>query len=380
MEPTGSEVARSPARWPAAPRVGALRSWHSSRRVWSAEARPEAGPACGGCAGVRRALGRAAGTPAVRVPSLRPDPPLAPIPGVPHPGWGASRIACPGERQVWLRCALRRLRARPRRPLQGGRGRDRARGRGRRDRLVRRGDPRREGRGMQVVHLEDRRGRSKGFPLGPGFLLDGAPVVLTTPPKAAARAQVAAARQAASRTASGSRAVHGAKARVASGSRIFVEGRHDAELVERVWGHDLRVEGVVVEMLDGVDDLEAAIRDFGPGPGGAWACSWTPRPRHQGAQGRAGLRQGPVMPPTSRSWATPTSTVQSVRPERLGLKQWPVIPVASRGSTASATTSAGRPTARPTSPGPGSRSSAPCAATPTSSRPCLPASRSSSTS
>ena len=33
--------------------------------------------------------------------------------------------------------------------------------------------------GMHVVHLEDRRGRSKGFPLGPGFLLEGAPVVLT---------------------------------------------------------------------------------------------------------------------------------------------------------------------------------------------------------
>src|ERR1039458_8055248 len=39
--------------------------------------------------------------------------------------------------------------------------------------------------GMQVVHLEDRRGRSKGFPLGPGFLLDGAPVILTRPTPAA---------------------------------------------------------------------------------------------------------------------------------------------------------------------------------------------------
>src|SRR6476469_4860596 len=70
--------------------------------------------------------------------------------------------------------------------------------------------------GMYVVHLEDRRGRSKGFPLGPGFLLDGGPVVLT-PPKAGARAELAAARQVASRTASGSRAVAGVRARVASG-------------------------------------------------------------------------------------------------------------------------------------------------------------------
>ena len=120
--------------------------------------------------------------------------------------------------------------------------------------------------GMRVVHLEDRGGRSKGFPLGPGFLLDGAPVILT-PPTAAARAAAQEAKAATSRTASGSRAVEGVRARVASGSRIFVEGRHDAELVEKVWGDDLRIEGVVVEMLDGIDDLAAVIRDFKPAPG-----------------------------------------------------------------------------------------------------------------
>src|ERR1035437_1158888 len=120
--------------------------------------------------------------------------------------------------------------------------------------------------GMQVVHLQDRRGRSKGFPLGPGFLLDGAPVILTQP-TAAARAAARQARAATSRTASGSRAVEGARARVAARSRIFVEGKHDAELVEKVWGDDLRIEGVVVEMLDGVDDLAAVIGDFQPGPG-----------------------------------------------------------------------------------------------------------------
>src|SRR6476659_2391740 len=76
--------------------------------------------------------------------------------------------------------------------------------------------------GVRVVHLEDRRGRTKGFPMGPGFLLDGAPVILT-PPTAAARAKLAEAKSATARTASGSRAVEGAKARVASGSRIFVE-------------------------------------------------------------------------------------------------------------------------------------------------------------
>src|SRR4029078_3329325 len=109
--------------------------------------------------------------------------------------------------------------------------------------------------------------RSRGFPLGPGFLLDGAPVILTAP-TSAAHADAHAARAAMSRTASGSAAVRGPRARVASGSRIFVEGRHDAELVEKVWGDDLRVEGVVVELMDGVDDLAGIIAAFEPAPGG----------------------------------------------------------------------------------------------------------------
>ena len=114
--------------------------------------------------------------------------------------------------------------------------------------------------GVHVVVLEDRHGRTRTFPLGPGFLIDGAPVILT-PPVVATRPAPP------TRTASGSLAVPGAKARVARGSRILVEGRHDAELVEKVWGDDLRIEGVVVEMLDGVDDLAAAITDFAPEPG-----------------------------------------------------------------------------------------------------------------
>ena len=61
-------------------------------------------------------------------------------------------------------------------------------------------------------------------------------------------------------------AVAGIRARVARASRILVEGIHDAVLVERVWGDDLRVEGVVVERLDGIDHLGAEIADFGPGP------------------------------------------------------------------------------------------------------------------
>jgi hypothetical protein len=107
------------------------------------------------------------------------------------------------------------------------------------------------------VSLEDRRGKVRVFPLGV-FLLDGVPVTLVRPTRSAPSAP--------RRTASGSVAVEGLTARVARGSRIWVEGRHDAELVERVWGHDLRVEGVVVEPLDGIDDLATLVGQFGPGP------------------------------------------------------------------------------------------------------------------
>jgi len=181
--------------------------------------------------------------------------------------------------------------------------------------------------GMHVVHLEDRRGRSRAFPLGPGFLVDGAPVTLT-PPQAAAGTALAEARRAASRTASGSVAVEGARARVASGSRIYVEGRHDAELVEKVWGDDLRVEGVVVELMDGVDDLAGIIADFQPGPGrrlGVLVDHLVP-----GTKEARIVAQAQALPGLSqrvRILGHPYVDVwQSVRPERLGWQQWPVIP------------------------------------------------------
>ena len=174
--------------------------------------------------------------------------------------------------------------------------------------------------GMQVVHLEDRRGRIRGFPLGPGFLIDGAPVLLTAP----GRGTAAPARPA--RTASGSTAVADVPARVAAASRIFVEGRHDAELVEKVWGADLRLEGVVVEMLDGVDDLRAAIRDFAPAPDrrmGVLIDHLVPGSKEtrlvaEARRERAATWVRIVGHPYVDVW-------QAVRPHRLGLSAWPVI-------------------------------------------------------
>lgn len=92
-----------------------------------------------------------------------------------------------------------------------------------------------------------------------GFLVDGRPVTLTkpTPQSSAGRAL----------TNSGSVASTGPSvAKVARASRIWVEGRHDAELVEHVWGDDLRDLGIVVEPMHGADDLAAGVRSFGPSP------------------------------------------------------------------------------------------------------------------
>lgn len=110
-----------------------------------------------------------------------------------------------------------------------------------------------------AVVLEDRHGRQRVFPMRPAaFLHEGQPATLVPVRRAPARP---------ARSASGSVRVEGLRARTARGSRIWVEGAHDAELVERVWGHDLRVEGVVVEPLHGVDDLPGLLAEFGPEPG-----------------------------------------------------------------------------------------------------------------
>jgi Protein of unknown function (DUF3097) len=114
-----------------------------------------------------------------------------------------------------------------------------------------------------VVTLEDRHGRRRVFPLSGTFLLEGRRVILIRPVTAAAGqggGRIA-------RTASGSLAAPASRARIARASRIYVEGRHDAELVEKVWGDDLRDVGVVVEFLNGIDDLPAIVADFAPDEG-----------------------------------------------------------------------------------------------------------------
>jgi hypothetical protein len=170
----------------------------------------------------------------------------------------------------------------------------------------------------RLLRLEDRRGSVRLFPVGPGFLIDGKPVALRLP-KAPVRGVA--------RTASGSLAVADQRARVARASRIFVEGRHDAELVEKVWGADLRIEGVVVEYLEGVDNLEAVLREFQPGAErrvGVLVDHLVPNSKESRIAdavmaGRSGEFVLVVGHPFVDVW-------QAVKPQRLGLDAWPEIP------------------------------------------------------
>ena len=168
-----------------------------------------------------------------------------------------------------------------------------------------------------AVTLADRHGRRRVFPLVPaGFLLDGVPVSLVRPvPRSAPPAS--------RRTASGSVAVAGVTARVARASRIWVEGVHDAALVERVWGDDLRIEGVVVEPLDGVDDLPDRVREFGPGP----AARLGVLVDHLVTGSKESRIAAAVTNPHVLVVGHPYIDIwQAVKPASVGIPAWPTVP------------------------------------------------------
>ena len=110
------------------------------------------------------------------------------------------------------------------------------------------------------IRLEDRYGTQRLFKMLPGaFMVEGQRVTLTR--------YVPKRDDAPARSNSGSRKVANVQAKVAQPSRIWVEGIHDAAIVEKVWGHDLRVEGVVVADLEGLDNLPERLAEFQPWPG-----------------------------------------------------------------------------------------------------------------
>ncbi|MDG3011191.1 DUF3097 domain-containing protein [Rhodococcus sp. D2-41] len=171
----------------------------------------------------------------------------------------------------------------------------------------------------EFVRLEDASGRTRIFAMREAaFHIDGKPVTLVRPAAAAQQPQ---------RSASGSVRVEGLRARTARASRIWVEGIHDAALVERVWGHDLRVEGVVVEHIEGVDNLADRLADFGPGPGRRVGVlvdhlvAGSKESRLIGGVDGRGLGEHVLVTghPYIDIW-------QAVKPSALGIEAWPDIP------------------------------------------------------
>jgi hypothetical protein len=168
------------------------------------------------------------------------------------------------------------------------------------------------------VTLEDRFGKRRVFPLPGTFLLDGKRVTLVRPaPKPETQGNVGR------RTASGSVAAPQQRAKVAKASRIYVEGKHDAELVEKIWGHDLRVEGVVVEFLEGVDHLPEIAEEFGPEPGRRLGVLVD----HLVAGSKESRIADRIDSPYVLVTGHPFIDIwQAVKPATLGISAWPDVP------------------------------------------------------
>jgi hypothetical protein len=175
----------------------------------------------------------------------------------------------------------------------------------------------------ESVVLRGHTGLEKTFPNIPGsFAVDGTATHLV-PPRATAAHEPALRVRDGVRTASGSRAVAGAKARVARSSRIWVEGIHDAELVEKVWGDDLRIEGIVVERLDGADHLADAVAAFGPATDARLGVLLD----HLVPGSKEARLAESVRHPHVLVTGTPYVDVwQAVRPAALGIPAWPEVP------------------------------------------------------
>lgn len=166
-----------------------------------------------------------------------------------------------------------------------------------------------------VVLRSPNTGLERLFELHRGGFAVGKEAVTLVRPAAAARPQ--------GRTASGSLSVGPLRPRTARAGRILVEGTHDAELVEKVWGDDLRVEGVVVELLEGVDHLPRFVDAFQPGPDARLGVLVD----HLVAGSKEWRVAAAVSGPYVRVTGTPFVDVwQAIRPSVVGLAAWPEVP------------------------------------------------------
>ena len=168
----------------------------------------------------------------------------------------------------------------------------------------------------EAVRLRDRNSVVRNFTWKPGgFLLDGRPVTLTRP---ATRQEPSPSPLTNSGSIAGT-----SSPQVARASRIWVEGRHDAELIEHVWGDDLRELGIVVEPMHGADDLAAAVTTFRPGATRRLAVILD----HLVAGSKETRLAASVDHPAVLITGHPFVDVWAgIRPRVLGLDRWPEVP------------------------------------------------------
>jgi hypothetical protein len=167
----------------------------------------------------------------------------------------------------------------------------------------------------ESITVRDRRGRDRQFRYKPGgFLIDGRPVTLVREQSPLPTTRF---------TNSGAVSGTAQRARIAKASRIWVEGRHDAELVQHVWGDELAELAIVVEPMHGIDELVVMVEQFRPS-----------------ADRRLGilvdhLVDGSKEDRITRGVAGPHVLVTGhpfvdvwagIRPEVMGLREWPQVP------------------------------------------------------
>jgi hypothetical protein len=168
-----------------------------------------------------------------------------------------------------------------------------------------------------AVTLRDRKGQLRHFAWKPGgFRIDGKRVTLVreeapkhTGPTFTASGSIASDRPVAART--------------ARASRIWVEGRHDAELLEHVWGDDLRELGIVVEPLHGIDHLVDAVAEFEPGPERRLGILVDHLVEGSKEWRLAAAVRGPYVLVTGHPFV---DVWAGIRPNCVGLTKWPDVP------------------------------------------------------
>ncbi|MCU1365919.1 MAG: hypothetical protein JWN39_1558, partial [Ilumatobacteraceae bacterium] len=173
---------------------------------------------------------------------------------------------------------------------------------------------------FEALTLRDRKNQFRHFRWKEGaFLLDGKPVTLVR-----AGQPVPTAASATRTTNSGSVASREpSRAKVAKAARIWVEGKHDAELLEHVWGDDLREIGIVVEPLHGIDDLAGAVREFQPSAQRRLGILVD----HLVAGSKESRLVAEVRDPNVLVTGHPFVDVWAgIRPKVLGLTAWPDVP------------------------------------------------------